>query len=106
MSTAEISREGSKDVVELETRWDEPNNVYQLEVVLCPEDGGGFSIHAIKLPGAVSQGETEEEALANIREACAGVIKAYLARDGKIPWMPVDIEECPGAKPFRVMVNA
>ncbi|MBI4063201.1 MAG: type II toxin-antitoxin system HicB family antitoxin [Elusimicrobia bacterium] len=33
-----------------------------------PEDGG-FSVYVPALPGCASQGETEDEALSNIREA-------------------------------------
>ena len=39
------------------------------EVILEPSDEGGFTVYAPSLPGCVSQGETEEEALENIREA-------------------------------------
>lgn len=38
-------------------------------VVLEPQDEGGFTVQCVELPGAISQGETREEALANIREA-------------------------------------
>jgi predicted RNase H-like HicB family nuclease len=39
-------------------------------VVLSPdEDTGGYSVTCPALPGAVSQGETRDEALSNIREA-------------------------------------
>ena len=34
-----------------------------------PEDEGGFSVSVPDLPGCASQGETYDEALANIREA-------------------------------------
>ena len=38
-------------------------------VILEPEREGGFSVWVPGLPGCVSQGESLEEALANIREA-------------------------------------
>jgi predicted RNase H-like HicB family nuclease len=71
---------------------------YRCRIRLCPEEEGGFSVFALNLPGAISQGDTEEEALANIREACSGVIKTYLQRDGQIPWGPVEAEDCAGSK--------
>jgi len=40
-------------------------------VVLVPQSGGGFFVECPSLPGCYSQGETVEEALANIREAIA-----------------------------------
>jgi len=39
-------------------------------VVLTPEmDEGGYSVSVPALPGCISQGETVEEAIANIRDA-------------------------------------
>jgi predicted RNase H-like HicB family nuclease len=43
-------------------------------VVVEREDEGGFSVYVPDLPGCASQGETQDEALANIREA----IELYL----------------------------
>jgi predicted RNase H-like HicB family nuclease len=40
-------------------------------VLLEPEEDGGFVVSVPALPGCVSQGDTREEALANIREAVA-----------------------------------
>ena len=41
----------------------------KLKVVVCPEEVGGYSVSVPALPGCHSQGETLEEAMANIREA-------------------------------------
>ena len=41
------------------------------EVVLEPAEGGGFTVYVPSLKGCVSEGETEEEALENIRDAIA-----------------------------------
>jgi len=38
-------------------------------VVLEPQKEGGYTVQCVELPGAISQGETREEALTNIREA-------------------------------------
>ena len=37
--------------------------------VLEPQEEGGFAVRCVEIPGAISQGETREEALANIKEA-------------------------------------
>jgi antitoxin HicB len=44
----------------------------EYEVVLTPEERGGYSVSVPSLPGCVCQGETREEALAMIREAIHG----------------------------------
>jgi len=38
-------------------------------VLLEPEDDGGYAVSVPALPGCVSQGDSREEALANVREA-------------------------------------
>ena len=46
----------------------------KFKVILEPSDEGGFTVSVPSLPGCISEGETVEEALANIREA----IELYL----------------------------
>jgi predicted RNase H-like HicB family nuclease len=41
----------------------------KLRVVLEPSDDGGFTVYVPGLPGCISEGDTREEALANIQEA-------------------------------------
>ena len=41
----------------------------RLQVVLEPSKDGGNTVYVPSLPRCVSEGETEEEALSNIREA-------------------------------------
>lgn len=41
----------------------------RFKVVLEPSDEGGFTVYVPSLPGCISEGETEEEALKNIQEA-------------------------------------
>jgi predicted RNase H-like HicB family nuclease len=63
-------------------------------VRLVPEDDGGFSVVVPGLPGCVSQGESREEALVNIKEA----IELYLevaheiAREGEAASVRVDLK--------------
>lgn len=49
-------------------------NLLRLKVVLEPSDEGGYTVYVPSLPGCISEGETLEEALKNIREA----IELYL----------------------------
>lgn len=46
----------------------------RVQVVLEPSEEGGFTVYVPALPGCISEGETVEEALQNIREA----IELYL----------------------------
>jgi predicted RNase H-like HicB family nuclease len=36
-------------------------------VILEPQDEGGYTVQCLELPGAISQGETKDQALANIK---------------------------------------
>jgi predicted RNase H-like HicB family nuclease len=46
----------------------------RFKVVLEPSEEGGFTVYVPSLPGCISEGDTEEEALTNIQEA----IELYL----------------------------
>ncbi len=46
----------------------------ELKVVLETSEEGGYTAYVPSLPGCISEGETEEEALENIKEA----IELYL----------------------------
>ena len=41
----------------------------KLRVVLEPSDEGGYTVYVPALPGCISEGETVDEAMRNIREA-------------------------------------
>jgi predicted RNase H-like HicB family nuclease len=43
----------------------------KLKVVLEPSEEGGFTAWVPALPGCISEGDSREEALANVREAIA-----------------------------------
>ena len=46
----------------------------KLKIVLEPSDEGGFTAYVPTLPGCISEGDSRDEALRNIREA----IELYL----------------------------
>jgi len=41
----------------------------RFRVVLEPSDEGGYTVYVPSLPGCISEGDTVEDALANIQEA-------------------------------------
>jgi predicted RNase H-like HicB family nuclease len=43
----------------------------KVKVILEPSEEGGFTAHVPSLPGCISEGETVDDALANIQEAIA-----------------------------------
>ncbi len=49
----------------------------EITVILEEQEEGGFTVYVPSLPGCISQGETKEEALKNIKEA----IELYLESD-------------------------
>lgn len=46
----------------------------KFQVILEPSEEGGYTVRVPSLPGCISEGETVEECLANIKEA----IELYL----------------------------
>jgi len=65
-----------------------------LKIVLEPSEEGGFTVFVPGLPGCISEGDSKEEALANIKEA----IELYLE--------PVDddLATVPGAEVLEMAV--
>ena len=52
---------------------------------LLPEDGGGFLATVPELPGCMSDGETEAEALINVQDAIACWLEVAEDRKQPIP---------------------
>ncbi len=57
----------------------------KFHVVLQPEVDGGFSVFVPALTGCASQGDTEEEALHNIKEAIELYVESLEADRQPIP---------------------
>lgn len=82
----------------LEDIWFDPESkMYRCEIRLEPDVGGGYSAYIPELPGVVSEGETEQEAVGNISEALRGALRSYLDSEQPIPWRkevePLRIDE-------------
>lgn len=56
---------------------------------LSPEDGGGFVATVPDLPGCMSDGETPEEALANVQDAIECWIETAIDHGRAVP-VPTD----------------
>jgi predicted RNase H-like HicB family nuclease len=110
-SEGEASSSPPKARPDLELEWVEydpaRHRVYEVEVRLVAEvDAGGLSVCVPQLPGVVSAGETEQEALASIREALAGALKCYTEAGEPIPWVPEVTPKAAGEQQRWVVVHA
>ena len=59
--------------------------VHELPVVLIPDEDGGFVVECPVIPGCISQGDTREEALANIRDAIDLCLENQEAEGWELP---------------------
>ena len=66
--------------------WTKSPKSYRCHIKLIKEEDGGYSAIVLNLPGTGSCGDTEEEALDNVREAASGVIESYLEDGEDLPW--------------------
>lgn len=51
--------------------------LYKVPLLLSPQAEGGFTVTSPLLPELLTEGDTVEEALANVQDALAAVIEAY-----------------------------
>jgi antitoxin HicB len=52
---------------------------------LSEDDGGGFAAYALDLPGCISEGDTQEAAIENVRDAISEWIERATAMGRAIP---------------------
>jgi antitoxin HicB len=63
------------DLVHLKREKEQPmTENLSFSVILEPQEGGGFTFLVPALPEVVTEGDTEEEALANAREALRAIL--------------------------------
>lgn len=79
-------------------------HAYRCHVALLKEEDGTFSVLVLNLPGVVSCGDTEEEAIANVRDAVGEAVQSYEDCATEIPWEEnYDVPE--GVKTKWILVN-
>lgn len=59
--------------------------VYDFKVILEPDETGGFVVSCPTLQGCYSQGDTVDEALANIKEAILLCLEDMEAQGEEVP---------------------
>ena len=57
----------------------------EYKIVLELQEEGGYTVYVPTLPGCVSQGETTEEAIANIKEAIEVYVESIEERGVPLP---------------------
>jgi len=50
---------------------------YKIPLILTPQPEGGFTVTSPLLPELITEGDTVEEVLKNVRDALEAVIEAY-----------------------------
>jgi predicted RNase H-like HicB family nuclease len=55
------------------------------KVIFEPAEEGGYTVYVPSLPGCISEGDTYEEALANVKEAIKGWIEVSEQFGDEIP---------------------
>ncbi len=86
--------------------WVFPEREFRKEVRLRRESEGGYSVYVPDLPGAVTEGETESEALENIKDALQALIDSYRDAGQEVPWRTELPEETESEIIRWVVVNA
>jgi len=51
--------------------------LYKIPLVFSPQPEGGFTVTSPLLPELITEGDTFDEALANVRDALEAVIEVY-----------------------------
>jgi antitoxin HicB len=54
-----------------------PAMQYKVPLILTPQPEGGYTVTSPLLPELVTEGDTVDEALSNVKDALAAVIEAY-----------------------------
>ena len=80
------TREGYNSVVTL-VKYDKKPTNFRLHVAFIREDDGRISVEALNLPGVLSYGATEREAMDRIKEAARGAVATYVDEGEDIPWL-------------------
>jgi antitoxin HicB len=50
---------------------------YKIPLILAPQPEGGYTVTSPRLPELVTEGDSPEEALENVKDALAAVVEIY-----------------------------
>lgn len=62
--------------------------VHEFVAAICPAEEGGFAAIAVHIPGVISEGESEAEAIENIREAFGLMLESCREHGESLPFSP------------------
>ncbi len=65
--------------------WEVSGVTMRYTVVIDPDPDGGFTVTVPAIPAVVAEGDTEEEALANVREAIELALEVISERGDQFP---------------------
>ncbi|MFQ5763046.1 MAG: type II toxin-antitoxin system HicB family antitoxin [Candidatus Bathyarchaeia archaeon] len=65
----------------------------KFHISIQKEPKGGYVVRCIELPGAMSQGETEEEAMANIKDAILTILDLMRETGEDVQIGPAEVRE-------------
>ena len=55
------------------------------QVILIPDETGGYTVEVPSLPGCISEGDTIDEAITNIKDAINLYIESLIAHGEPVP---------------------
>ena len=91
----------------LSAAWRTYTQRHEFWAAMCPDDeDGGFTAFAINYPGVVSEGETLDEAKANIAEAFAAMLHSRRSHGESMRYSREPVMDIPvGAAKVRIAVD-
>jgi antitoxin HicB len=79
--------------------------LYKIPLVLTPQPKGGFTVTSPLLPELITEGDTVEEVLDNIRDALEAVIEAYQDMGWSLPHT-IELDDTSGPVWLETLVTA
>lgn len=80
-------------------------DTFECRALFYPEGDGGYSAHALRLPGVATQGDTLQEAVENLRDAFREAMLAYREQEMQIPWEEIEIDRPKDSVEQWILVN-
>ncbi len=79
--------------------------LYKIPLLLSPQCEGGFTVTSPLLPELITEGDTVDEALANVHDALAAVVEAYQDLGRTLP-LNTRVSETDGPLWLETVVSA